>query len=203
MSLPPSPILRVALVDESAARAAVLEEGLREAGPVEIRRVPPSATILRALAEFDPDVIIIDLASPSRDALEQMFEVSRLVRRPVAMFVDRTDTETTTRAIEAGVSAYVVNGLRKDRVRPILDACITRFRAFAKLQDELEKARGELENRKLIDRAKGIIMAMKGLDEPAAFALLRRTAMSENRRIAEVAQSIVTAAAVLGTGRLS
>jgi response regulator NasT len=129
--------------------------------------------------------------------LEQMFQVSRIVRRPIAMFVDQSDASTTAAAIDAGVSAYIVDGLKKERMKHILDLCISRFNAFARLQDELDRARSALEARKVIDRAKGILMKAKSLSEEEAYALLRTTAMNEKRKIADVAQSVITAAELL------
>ena len=143
---------------------------------------------------IDPDVILIDLENPSRDVLEQMFQVSRAVRRPVAMFVDQSDAASIEAAVDAGVSAYIVGGLRKERVQNILDLCISRFNAFSRLQDELDRTRSALEERKVIDRAKGILMKAKNLTEETAYAMLRKTAMNENKKIAEVAQSVITAA---------
>lgn len=193
----PADSLRIALVDDNPVRAAILEEGLREAGHSQITRLSASALLLRELAVLDPDIVIIDLGNPSRDLLEQMFQVSRHVPRPVAMFVDQSDASAIEAAIEAGVSAYIVDGLKKERIKPIIDTSISRFKAFARLKDELARARGELEERKIIDRAKGILMQRRGIAEPEAYALLRRSAMNENRRIADVAQSIITASELL------
>jgi response regulator NasT len=186
--------LKIVIVDANPVRAAILEEGLREAGHVQVVRIEDTAHLLARVYAIDPDVILIDLENPSRDVLEQMFQVSRAVRRPVAMFVDQSDKASIEAAVDAGVSAYIVGGLRKDRVQNILDLCVSRFNAFARLQDELDRTRSALEGRKVIDRAKGILMNAKNLSEDAAYALLRKTAMNENKKIAEVAQSVITAA---------
>ena len=127
-----------------------------------------------------------------------MFQVSRAVRRPVAMFVDKADSQSIEAAVDAGVSAYVVDGLKRERVKPILDMAVSRFNAFSKLSKELEDARTELADRKTIDRAKGILMKSKGLSEQAAYDLLRRTAMNQSRKIIDVAQSLVIASGLLG-----
>jgi two-component system, response regulator / RNA-binding antiterminator len=156
--------------------------------------VDETAHLLARVYALDPDVILIDLENPSRDVLEQMFQVSRAVRRPVAMFVDQSDSASIEAAVDAGVSAYIVGGLRKDRVKNILDLCISRFNAFSRLQNELDRTRNALEERKVIDRAKGILMKVKNLSEESAYALLRKTAMNENKKIVEVAQSVITAA---------
>ena len=126
-----------------------------------------------------------------------MFQVSRVVKRPIAMFVDQSDTASIQASVDAGVSAYIVDGLKKERIKYILDLTISRFNAFAKLQDELDRAKTALEDRKVIDRAKGILMKAKALSEEQAYALMRKTAMNENKKIVEIAQSVVTAADLL------
>src|SRR5499426_957885 len=195
MSAESSP--KIVIVDESPIRAAILEEGLREAGFTGVVHISEMQSLLAQIFAVDPDVILIDLENPSRDVLEQMFQVSRAVRRPIAMFVDQSDAASLRASVEAGVSAYIVGGLQKERIKNILDLCISRFNSFARLRDELERARTALEERKVIDRAKGILMTAKNLTEEAAYALLRKTAMNESKKIAEVAQSVVTAAELL------
>src|SRR6516165_12311970 len=191
------PSLKIVIVDESPVRAAILADGLREAGFTQVARIEETANLLANIYAVDPDVILIDLENPSRDVLEQMFQVGRAVRRPIAMFVDQSDKASIEAAVDAGVSAYIVGGLRKERIKNILDLCVSRFNSFARLRDELERARTALEERKVIDRAKGILMTAKNLTEEAAYAQLRRTAMNESKKIAEVAQSVVTAAELL------
>src|SRR4051812_18383227 len=191
------PALRILLVDQNVTRASILEEGLREAGYTHVSVVRDMQNLLRRIVDADPDVIFIDLENPNRDVLEQMFQVSRCVRRPIAMFVDHSDTDMIRAAVESGVGAYVVDGLRKERVKSILDMAGSRFNAFSQLRNELDRAKQELEDRKVIERAKGILMKERGLSEEAAYTLLRKVAMNENRRVAEVAQSVVTAARLL------
>ena len=186
--------LKIVIVDESPVRAAILKDGLSEAGIAQVLHIEATTNLLARIYEIDPDVILIDLENPSRDMLEQMFQVSRIVKRPIAMFVDQSDTASIQASVDAGVSAYIVDGLKKERMKHILDLCISRFNAFARLQNELEKTRSQLEERKVIDRAKGILMKAKNLTEEQAYALLRKTAMNENKKIADVAQSVVTAA---------
>jgi two-component system, response regulator / RNA-binding antiterminator len=188
---------KIAIVDESPIRAAILEEGLREAGYTDVVRIDEMQSLLSRIYALDPDVIVIDLENPSRDVLEQMFQVSRAVRRPIAMFVDQSDAASIQASVDAGVSAYIVDGLKKERLKPILDLCISRFNAFAKLQDELDRAKSALEDRKVIERAKGILMKLKGLTEDEAYVLLRSTAMREKKKIGEIAQSILTASELL------
>ena len=187
--------LKIVIVDENPIRAAILEDGLREAGLHQRHADRRNRTdLLARIYAIDPDVILIDLENPSRDVLEQMFQVSRAVKRPIAMFVDQSDTASIQASVDAGVSAYIVGDLQKERIKTILDLCISRFNAFSRLQGELDRAKTALEERKVIDRAKGILMKAKNLTEEEAYALLRKTAMNENKKIAEIAQSVITAA---------
>lgn len=195
--MPADSSFKIVIVDESPIRAAILNEGLRDAGFTSVEHISEMHNLLARIYALDPDVILIDLENPSRDVLEQMFQVSRAVRRPVAMFVDQSDAASIQESVEAGVSAYIVDGLKKERVKPILDLCISRFNAFAKLQDELDRTKSALEDRKVLDRAKGLLMKMKGLTEDEAYVLIRSTAMREKKKIGEIAQSIVTAAELL------
>ena len=189
--------LRILLVDQNVTRASILEEGLREAGYVNVTVVRDMQNLLRRIVDLDPDVICIDLENPNRDVLEQMFQVSRVVRRPVAMFVDRSDSDMIKAAVEAGVGAYVVDGLKKERVQAVLDMAITRFKAFNDLREELDRARQALGERKVVERAKGILMKERGLTEDAAYTLLRKAAMTDNRRVVDIAQAVITAAGLL------
>src|SRR3569833_3510326 len=182
---------KIVIIDESPIRAAILEEGLREAGYTGVVHISEMQSLLARIYALDPDVILIDLENPSRDMLEQMFQVSRIVKRPVAMFVDQSDTASIQASVDAGVSAYIVGNLQKDRIKTILDLCISRFNAFSPLQSELDEAKGALEERKIIDRAKGILMRAKKLSEDEAYALMRRSAMHEGKKLAEIAQSVI------------
>jgi len=185
--------LKILVIDENPIRRAILDAGLRDAGFSNITLLGDTLGLLERIYAVDPDVIIIDLQNPSRDVLEQMFQVSRIVRRPIAMFVDQSDRATIEKAIDAGVSAYIVDGLKRERVRAILDMTISRFGAFERLRAELEETKSALKERKVIERAKGILMKSRGLDEEAAYHLLRRTAMSKGKRIGDIAESLVSA----------
>ncbi len=189
--------LSILIIDENRLRASVIEAGLREAGYDNLTLIHDVSGIARRIADVEPDVIFIDLENPNRDMLENMFQLSRAVKRPIAMFVDRSDQAAIEAAVDAGVSAYVVDGLKRERVKPILDMAISRFNAFSRMARELEEARSELGNRKLIDRAKGILMTTRGMSEADAYALLRKTAMNQNRKISEIAESLITAAGLL------
>lgn len=190
--------MRIAIVDESSERAAEVEAGLRQSGFSEIEVIPPVGAFVVRLERCAPDVVLINLGNPSRDSLEEMLSVSKALSRPIAMFVDQSDDAMIAAAIDAGVSAYVVDGLRKERVKPVLELAIHRFRAFERLQAELEEARAALSDRKTIDRAKAILMQSRGLSEPDAYALLRSTAMNQGRKMVDVAQALITAADLLG-----
>src|SRR6202000_31521 len=196
-SPPKEPSPKIVIVDETPIRPAILEEGLREAGFTGVVHISEMQRLLARIYALDPDVILIALENPGGDVLEQMFQFSRAVRRPIAMFVDQSDAASIQASVDAGVSAYIVDGLKKERLKSILDLCISRFNAFAKLQDELDRAKSALEDRKVIERAKGILMKLKGLTEDEAYVLLRSTAMCEKKKIGEIAQSILTASELL------
>lgn len=190
--------MRIAIIDTSTTRAAIISDGLREAGLTDLVIIDHATGLAAQIERAAPEVVLINLENPSRDMLEDFFAMSRALARPIAMFVDQSDAESTSAAVDAGVSAYVVDGLAKQRIKPVLDLAIRRFQAFSRLQAELAEARTALADRQAIDRAKAILMKRKGLDEPAAYALLRNHAMRSNRRIAEVAEAIVTSEALMG-----
>jgi response regulator NasT len=190
--------IKILIIDDNPVRVSVLQDGLRDAGYTRVAVIGDMRGLLSQIVDTDPDVIFIDLENPNRDVLEQMFHVSRMVRRPIAMFVDRSDSSSIEAAIDAGVSAYIVDGLRKERIKPILDTTISRFNAFNRLRDELERTKRALNDRKTIERAKGILMRTRNISEEEAYALLRKTAMNESRRVAEVAEGVVLAAGLLG-----
>lgn len=189
--------LRVLLMGREERRASTLEEGLREAGCADVVRVREMQSLLRRIADEDPDVVFADLGSAARAELAQIFEVARHARRPIAVFVDRSDADMIAAAVEAGIGAYIIDGLRKERVSAILALAVSRFHAFNRLQEEIERARQALEERKIVERAKGILMKHRALSEEEAYVLLRKTAMNENRRLADVAQSLIVAAGLL------
>ncbi len=189
--------LSIVVVEPDQARAVQIADALRAEGAHDVLVVHEDAGLARRIQERNPDIVLIDVANPSRDILEEMALVSGPLDRPVAMFVDQSDAGLAKAAITAGVSAYVVDGLRPERLRPIIDAAIARFHMFHQMRAELAATRQALEERKVIDRAKGILMKARGLEEPEAYALMRKTAMSQGRRLADVAEAIVTAAGLL------
>jgi len=190
--------MRIAIVDESASRASIIEEGLVQLPDCELFVLTERHGLLARIEEIAPDIVLIDLGNPSRDVLEEYFAVSRALARPIAMFVDESDEEAIGASIDAGVSVYVVDGFASNRIRPVVDLALRRFGAFARLQAELDKAQGKLAEREAVDRAKRILMDSKGVSEPEAYAELRRKAMSSNRRIAEIAEAVVTAHDLMG-----
>jgi two-component system, response regulator / RNA-binding antiterminator len=190
--------MRIAIIDESATRAAVIHEGLSALDDCEIFVVTERRGLVARIGEIAPDIVLMDLGNPSRDVLEEYFAVSRALDRPIAMFVDDSDDEAIAAAIDAGVSSYVVDGMAPHRIRPILDLAVRRFNAFARLQSDLAEAQGKLAERDCVDRAKRILMDNRGITEPQAYAELRKTAMNQGRRIAEIAEAVVTAHQLLG-----
>jgi two-component system, response regulator / RNA-binding antiterminator len=192
-----SPALSIIVVEKDRDRALLIVDSLRAAGDHDIHVIADETGLARKIAERNPDVVLIDVTSPSRDMLEELTLASGPMDRPVAMFVDQTDQGLTKAAIEAGVSAYVVDGLRADRLNPILDAAIARFHMFQRMRVELAATKRALEERKVIDRAKGILMKAKRLTEEEAYALLRKAAMDQGRKVADVAEALVTAAGLL------
>jgi response regulator NasT len=189
--------LSILVIDGNRLRAALIEESLREAGHARIHIFHSVDEVARRVADLDPDVVVIDLENPRREQLEAFFSLSKALRKPMAMFVDRSDASEIEAAVEAGVSAYVVDGLKKERVKPILDMAISRFNAFSRLTRELEDARSALEDRKIIDQAKTLLMRSRGIGESQAYALLRSAAMNQNRRIVDIAQALITASGLL------
>lgn len=190
--------LSVIVVEPDPDRAALIVESLKAAGAYDVRVLAGVNDLAEKIRDLRPDVVLIDIANPSRDSLEEMALATGPLDRPVAMFVDRSDEGLTRAAIEAGVSAYIVDGLQAARLKPILDAAVIRFNMFSRMRTELETTKRALEERKVIDRAKGLIMKARGVSEEEAYALLRKTAMDQGKRLAEVAQSLVTAAGLLG-----
>ncbi len=190
--------MRVLVVDESPQRAEILTEGLARAGHQVTACLSSPLALLKAIDELQPDVIVIDTDSPSRDVLEHLVVVSERGPRPVVMFASDGAPEVIRQAVRAGVSAYVVDGLDAARVKTIIDVAVARFEDFQRLRAQLAQANLKLAERKIVDRAKGILMKSRGLDEESAYALLRKSAMDRKLRIAEVAEQLVASADLLG-----
>lgn len=189
--------LSIIIVEKDRDRAMQIVDSLSESGDYEISVIAEESGLARRVASLNPDIVLIDMTNPSRDSLEELALASGPMERPVAIFVDQSDNALTKAAIEAGVSAYVVNGMQADRLKPILDAAITRFHMFQRMRTELQATKQALEERKTLDRAKGILMKARGLSEEQAYALLRKTAMDQGKKVIDVAQALVTTAGLL------
>ena len=189
--------LSVLLVDDDPERAAVVEPALREAGYEVVTVVDTAAAMLTQVRARRPDVIIIDRDSPDRDTLEHVCMITRDDPRPIVMFTQDQDRTLMRAALEAGVSAYVVDGLSVERVRPIVEVALARFEQWQALHRELDQAQTNLAERKVIERAKGIVMKQRRCSEDEAYALLRKLAMDRNQRLAHVAESVITMAELL------
>ena len=195
--MPDEKNLRIVIVDPNPLRTAILRDGLREAGYEQVLVVDSFLDLEQRLRAIDADIVLIDLENPNRDVLEQMIRISGADARPVAMFADSSDAAMINAAIDAGVSAYVVDGLKKERVKNIVDLTVSRFNAFARLREELAAAQSQLADRKAIDQAKGLVMKAKAISEEQAYAMMRKVAMNEGKKIADIARSILTAAELL------
>ena len=189
--------LIIVVVEEDRDRAMSIVDALREAGNHEVHVIGSVTGLAHKIAAHAPDVVLIDIDNPTRDMLEELTLASGPLDRPVAMFVSGAAGGLARTAVEAGMSAYVVDGLKPERLKPVMDTAIARFRMMRQMRNELAETRRALEERKIIDRAKGLLMKAKGIDEDAAYALLRKTAMDQGRRVADVAEALVTASGLL------
>ena len=190
-------MLRVLIIDESRTRAGELCAGLAMAGH-QVAAVLPSALDLTAQIEaIRPDVILIETESPSRDTLENLAVMEREMPRPVIILTHDSDADLMREAVKAGVSAYVVDNVDLARLKPIVDVAVARFEAHQDLKHELATATKKLSERKLIDKAKGILMKTRGLDEDQAYAALRKLAMDRAQPLGKVAGDLVEMARLL------
>ncbi|MDN3649653.1 ANTAR domain-containing protein [Reinekea marina] len=190
--------LTVMLVDNEPARAAIVEQAMLDNGYRVIRRLESTHHLTQAVNESQPDIVIIDIESPDRDMLENMSRLTKDNPRPIVMFAEEDNSEQIEAAVRAGVSAYVVDGMSAGRVKPILQVAVARFREFQALKSELNTVKIQLEDRKIIDKAKGLIMKNQGCDEPAAYQALRNLAMSRSQKLVDVAQDIISVMSVMG-----
>jgi response regulator NasT len=189
--------LRILLVDDNAARAEAVAAGLRADGCDIVGVVADTGNLVHTVRESSADVIVCDLDNPSRDAIESMQALHRDEPRPVVMFVDRTDPASISEAMDAGVAAYVVDGLSPRRVRAVVDVAVARFKAYQALRNELGQMRSALTERKLIERAKGLLMQTRRMSEDEAYRTLRRLAMDQGKKLSDVAESVISLAKVL------
>jgi response regulator NasT len=183
---------RVMLVDDTPTRSAILEQALLDQGLTVVCRLESAQSLIKNVEIHQPDIIIMDLESPDRDTLENMTVLNQHNPKPVIMFSEEGDSKIITQAIQAGVSAYIVDGLNPLRVKPILDVAIARFREYQALRKELKQTRDQLADRKIIDKAKGLLMKTKGLDEDQAYHAMRKMAMDQSKPLVEIAQNILS-----------
>ena len=191
-------MLNVMIVDEDAGRSVILEQALVDCGYRVIAKVSPGENLVDLVNKYKPDVIIIDIQSPDRDTLEYMQIITQEDPKPIVMFADDDDSGVISSAVRAGVSAYIVDGLNKNRVKPIMDVAIARFREYQALRNELQKTRSSLEERKLVDKAKGVLMKHRGISEDEAYRELRTLAMNRNKKIADIAKDVLSIIDLLG-----
>ena len=192
--------MRVLVVDESDERAGALRDALTAAGHEVAASLSSPLELLRAVDKLQPDVIVIDTESPTRDVLEHVVIVSQSSPRPIVMFASDAGGDAIRDAVRAGVSAYVVNGLDSGRVNSIVEVACARFDEFQRLRLELAEANLKLSERKLVERAKGLLMRSRGIPEDEAYHALRKLAMSKKLRLGDVAQHVIDAAELLGKG---
>ncbi|MEH6741195.1 MAG: ANTAR domain-containing protein [Sulfitobacter sp.] len=189
--------MRILVVQEDTEKAQHIIDALSEAGWHDVQALSDISFLKNSIQSFDPDIVLIDMENPDRDTLEHISMVSDTQSRAVAMFVDQSDSDLTRAAMNAGLSAYVVDGLKMNRIKPVLETAIARFQIMRQMRSELDAAKQALTDRKTIDRAKGILMRQRSLSEDAAYKLLRKAAMDQGRKVIDVAQALVTAADLL------
>ncbi|MFO7593410.1 MAG: ANTAR domain-containing protein [Pseudomonadota bacterium] len=190
--------LRVLLIDDDRGRSALLEQALSDAGYIVIARFGTGENIATLVSLHQPDVIIVDLDSPDRDTLEHMHTISRDQPRPIVMFAETDDSDAIHKAIKAGVSAYIVDGLNSKRVKSVMEVAIARFREYQALRDELERTKVSLEERQLVDRAKALLIKRRGMSEEEAYRALRKLAMDRGIKLVEAARNIISVLDLLG-----
>lgn len=191
--------LRVMLVDDDDARTAFVTQALLATGNDVVARLSSTEDLLAAVRRVQPDVVLVDMDNPARDVLDNCAAVTQQVPRPIVFFANNADPDTIAEAVKAGVSAYIVDGLTESRLKPILDVAIARFREHQKLRDELEDMRTRLADRRDVERAKAMLAKLRKLDEAAAYALLRRSAMARRITIGEAARTMLAAAELFET----
>lgn len=189
--------LRILIVEPDPDRARDIVDALASAGWSDVHAVDQMSALERTVQNFAPDIVLIDLSNPDRDTLEHISHATESTKRAVALFVDQTDDALTKAALNAGVSAYVVDGLKMERIKSVLETAIARFGIMRQMQSELDAAKQALEDRKTIDRAKGILMRQRQMTEDEAYTLLRKTAMGQGRKVIDVAHALVMAADLL------
>ena len=190
--------LRVVVMDDDPDRARSVEQALRAEGVDVVGILGSGLELQSRIDALAPDLLIADIDNPDRDVLEGLRRVGQACNRPVVMFAQDGRAETIRAAVEAGVAAYVVGGLQPDRVRPVIEVAIAQFAQFQELRAELDKAKASLAERKLVEKAKGILMKRRDCGEDEAYAAMRKMAMDQKLRLVDVANKIIAAAELLG-----
>lgn len=192
------PALRVMLVDDNPQRATMVEERLWAAGFDVILVIPSAAGLLFQIEQNRPDVVLMDLESPDRDVLESLAIINHHNPTPVVMFTQQDDPDYIREAVTAGISTYLVGDINPDQVKPIIDVAMAQFRAFQGLREELLSTRAQLDDRKLIEQAKGLLMSHKKISEDEAHRLLTKLAMDTNQRLPAVAKTVLATLSLQG-----
>lgn len=195
----PAYTLRVLIIDEDAERAKLVEDGLAQNSVVHMSTKLHGRALLDLIADIQPDVIIMDCNSPDRDTIESLRQVAQANPKPIVMFVEEEGTDLMTEAIEAGVSAYVIDGLTPKRVRPLIDTAIARFKVVDGLKSELRKTKDDLAARKIIERAKGLLMSQQGMSEDQAFTAMRDMSQQQGKPLKDIAQNVIAILDLLDT----
>lgn len=190
--------LQVLLIDEEEQRSELLCSMLEDTNCEIIGVIKPELDLLSKVIAFQPDIIIIDIELPDRDILENLRNIQSNAPKPMVMFSQDDNTDNIRRAIEVGVSAYVVDDVSEKKLGPVLDAAIASFHQYQKLRDELDATLVELQQRKIIEKAKGLLMKQRNFSEDEAYQLLRKTAMNQKKKIVEIAQNLLSASELLG-----
>jgi response regulator NasT len=190
--------VRILVVDPDPSRRQRVVAVLRQAPDVRILLIENTLGVVEHVSQFAPDVVIVACEAPARDAIEDLRRVTETNPRPIVMFVDRSEPEHAEAALRAGVAAYVVDGIDTGRMRSILDIAMAQFRVTEDLRQDLADARASLAARKTIEKAKGVLMKRRNVDEAAAYALLRKASMDQGKSIVEVAAQLLSAEAMLG-----
>jgi len=183
---------RVMLVDDTPSQSVILEQALLDQGLMVVCRLENAQGLIKNVEIHQPDIIIMQLESPDRDTLENMAVLNQHNPKPVILFCDDDDSQIITQAVQAGVSAYIVDDLNPNRIKSILAVASARFGEHQALRKELKQSQDQLADRKIIDKAKGLLMKTKGLDEDQAYHAMRKMAMDQSKPLVAIAQNILS-----------
>jgi len=182
---------KVMLIDEDSSKTEMLKSSLNQAGFEVVGRILCDDDILSGIQACDPDVLVIDMESPDNYIFNQLLEINKQCPKPIVFFVDKSESDVIEKAVKAGVSAFVVDGLTAQRVKPVIELAIARFKEMQSLYKEISDSKTSLDERKVIERAKGIVMSRKNVSEDDAYNSLRKLAMSQNKKLFEIAKNVI------------